>query len=87
MTTCAERVDKLMKTVELFDSTFPNHLCKSGYLTGILIELSCESEELYLSIDNKLRGLILWKTMVDLEEFPLVDREEDQKNCLTTEQT
>lgn len=66
--TCAKRVANLMKTMELFESTFPTHVCQSGYLSGILIDLACTSDELYAKIDEKLRGLILWKTTCNLED-------------------
>lgn len=38
-----ERIDKLMVTLDLFDSTFPNHTYKSGLLFGILLDLVAES--------------------------------------------
>jgi hypothetical protein len=58
-----ERIDKLMVTLDLFDSTFPNHTYKSGLLFGILLDLVAESNELFEVIDHKLRGIILWKAM------------------------
>jgi hypothetical protein len=74
---CSDRVAKIMELLDLFDATFPNHLCKSAYLMGILIDLSCKSEEYYEDIDEQVRGLILWKTMTNQEEHP-----EDQEEIL-----
>ncbi len=61
MTTCAKRVLDLMKTVELFESAFPNYASQSAYLLGILIDMSCTSDEYHNEINNKLKKLISWQ--------------------------
>ena len=52
---CAERVHNIMETLDIFEATFPNYISKSGYLMGVLIDLSCKSDEFYEIIDKKIQ--------------------------------